>query len=1354
MRTSQRIWRVRLVTASLLLIALCFHQAPGLIVPDTKLDLTANPGGLLLRALSIWDDNALGQLQNQAYGYLFPMGPFHWALDAVGLPSWVVQRLWWSTVLVVALWGFWRLASALDVGTPWARYLGAVLFALSPRFLSEVAITSIEVWPMAMAPWVLLPLVDPAPRGTWSRLSRSAVAFGLTGGVNAVASGAALVLPTLWFATRAARTTAAKHFVAWVGLCVGAALWWLVPLLVLGRYSPPFLDWIEDAQVTTATGSAFNALQGTTAWLGFLGQADGPSWPAAWLLVTQPLLIVLTAGLGLLGLAGLADRRAPERTWLLLSLVVGIGLLTAGFSGAGSGPLVAQLHDVLDGPLAPLRNLHKFELVIRIPLLLGVVHGMGRLWRLSLVRQLPRAVLGVAVALLVVATAAPGLTASLPRPGGYGAIPEHWHQTARWLDKRATIGSVLVLPAASFADFSWGSTKDEPLQALLDKRAFAVRDAVPLGSAGTTRMLDEVERRLGSGLGSPELRRLLNDAGIRYLVVRNDLRIVSRDHGPLGVHEALAESGITRVASFGPPTSSPLDSPNVTLNERTVLPYPSVEVFDTGAARRARFVGRSSLLSVTGGPEDLVTLGRILPKDGAAVLGSDRSGVESLLQGTPEVLTDGLRRREVSFGRAAENTSDVLTSGDPGRSGRRTTDFVADPRAVPTVLRWSGIRAVRASSSASDANATLRLGPAYGPAAALDGDPSTRWVSGTFLSAVGQWLEVDLDSPRDLTGLSVLLSDASPVGAAPTRVSVETDGGTEVSETVSGARWSLRVPPGPTSRVRVRLEAVGPGTQNAFAISELSLPGVVPRARLEMPVADTGTPSAIVMRQQNSGRTGCFFAGERPLCAEASVQSAEEASGIFRSFETSGAVSYAWSGSVLPRATEVAERLLDFPGRITVEASSRRVPALAARPAAVVDNDLGTGWVAAGDDENPTLVLSLPEQRDVTGLQFLVDPALAGSRPTRVLVVGDDGVRHILALDAESRVRLPSQRTRTLTVTFLAHSRSVTIDAATGHRGLLPVGVSELRVEGADDLRTSIGPQWSVETACGFGPSLTVDGRTQQTRVSGTVRQVLRGEPLTWTTCDAKGGGQISVDGGRHTVDAVASREFMPHELVFAPDTLQGRRGSVSVLARGASLVVARRAEPGLLVLPHNFNAGWSATDERGKGLPSIRVNGWQQGWVLPAGGAVTIQPSYAPQRWYTTGLILGAAALLAVVLLAALARGRPGRPGAGARGRVVRWSLPAALGVVLVVNGGLLGAAAGVTALALVAASRGWRSAAWVGLAVAGVVAVGATALQPWGQGGAALSSAPVALAVWTAVAVATLMPGRGRAPIADRDG
>jgi arabinofuranan 3-O-arabinosyltransferase len=115
-------------------LASSFAQAPGRISPDTKLDLTVNPMRFLARAANLWSDSLpFGQVQNQAYGYLFPHGAFFLAGDAAGLPGWVTQRLWWAVLLAIGFWGLLRLAETLDIGSPTSRLIGAAAFALSPR---------------------------------------------------------------------------------------------------------------------------------------------------------------------------------------------------------------------------------------------------------------------------------------------------------------------------------------------------------------------------------------------------------------------------------------------------------------------------------------------------------------------------------------------------------------------------------------------------------------------------------------------------------------------------------------------------------------------------------------------------------------------------------------------------------------------------------------------------------------------------------------------------------------------------------------------------------------------------------------------------------------------------------------------------------------------------------------------------------------------------------------------------------------------------------------------------------------------------------------------------------------------
>ena len=60
-----------------------------------------------------------------------------------------------------------------------------------------------------------------------------------------------------------------------------------------------------------------------------------------------------------------------------------------------------------------------------------------------------------------------------------------------------------------------------------------------------------------------------------------------------------------------------------------------------------------------------------------------------------------------------------------------------------------------------------------------------------------------------------------------------------------------------------------------------------------------------------------------------------------------------------------------------------------------------------------------------------------------------------------------------------------------------------------------------------------------------------------------------------------------------------------------------------------NFNDGWKAT-LNGKELDPVRLDGWQQGWRVPAGAGGTVELSYEPATTYEAGLIGGGVAVLA----------------------------------------------------------------------------------------------------------------------------
>ena len=91
--------------------AIAFWQRPGWATADTKIDLHVDPGRFLSQVAAAWTSTGdLGEVHSAQYsGYLWPMGPFFALGHLIGLPAWVVERLWLGTLLALAAWGAVRL---------------------------------------------------------------------------------------------------------------------------------------------------------------------------------------------------------------------------------------------------------------------------------------------------------------------------------------------------------------------------------------------------------------------------------------------------------------------------------------------------------------------------------------------------------------------------------------------------------------------------------------------------------------------------------------------------------------------------------------------------------------------------------------------------------------------------------------------------------------------------------------------------------------------------------------------------------------------------------------------------------------------------------------------------------------------------------------------------------------------------------------------------------------------------------------------------------------------------------------------------------------------------------------------
>ncbi len=72
----------------------------------------------------------------------------------------------------------------------------------------------------------------------------------------------------------------------------------------------------------------------------------------------------------------------------------------------------------------------------------------------------------LAAAALVVIAAGPALAGNVATRGTFTEMPLQWRAAGAWLDEHADQGGAIILPAASFGEYTWGRTIDEPLRSL------------------------------------------------------------------------------------------------------------------------------------------------------------------------------------------------------------------------------------------------------------------------------------------------------------------------------------------------------------------------------------------------------------------------------------------------------------------------------------------------------------------------------------------------------------------------------------------------------------------------------------------------------------------------------------------------------------------------------------------------------------------------------------------------------------------------------------------------------------------------------------------------------------------------
>ncbi|MGW7284531.1 alpha-(1-_3)-arabinofuranosyltransferase domain-containing protein [Streptomyces sp. NPDC054847] len=1210
--------------------------SPGRMTFETKLGVVADPWQFLSDLSGLWHDRSgFGGITDQYVGYVVPMLPFHALADLLQLPVWLAERLWLSIVVTTAFWGALRLAERLGTGSPGSRLLGAAVYALWPTYTIVVGSTSAAALPGAMLPWVLLPLTNPhtPPR---IAAARSALLIPLMGGVNAASTLASLLPVGLYLLCRPGGPRKRALIAWWTPFVVLATAWWIVPLLLLGTYGENFMPYVESSQTTTATMSATEVLRGAGNWVGYLN--FGEAWlPAGWTVATSSVAVLCSAFAAALGLAGLARRDLPERRWLVVTVLT-VGLVTlAGYGGALGGPFHGAVQDWLNGPLVPFRNIYKFQTGAALALALGLMHLTAVVSLSARVRG--RRLVPAAALLVLPGLCWPYVNGSVLQPGSFQRLPAYWETTADWLADNAAQDRALVVPATAHGIYTWGSPIDQPLD-VLARSPWAQRDYVPFGTPGNRRAMDAVEQALTSGGEVPGLSAFLHRAGLHHVVVRNDLDPRQLGHVPTTtVKRTLEASGYRRVAGFGPVLTGGRIADDTPVQVEGLFPRQrAVEIYEpaAGTARpgKARLTPVSAAAVVSGGPESLLPLSAGGRLDGrpAVLAGDELPGVD---RPSMYAAGDGMRRADTRFGLVNSNTSHTYT-----REERNAPEAVQDPGAEPRQIlplpgsghQTTAVLRGAASVTASSAGNWLFHLPQYDPVNAFDGNPGTGWAEGSPGSPAGEWIRIDFNGPTGVPAtLRLAPLPSGNVRAAPTAVRVETDLGSRTSTLrPDGSVQDVDAPAGAATWLKVTVlesQQGRPGLTGA-GFAEISVPGVQVTRMLQLPEdAPKETGGSVVYSLQRGSDPG----GLSAVAAEV---------GLHRQFTAARSGPYTVRAAALPVPGEALDKLLfDLTGqRDKIVASADSTAALGTNlsPRNLTDGDLTTAWIAG---ERPVLHLSWPKKTSVGEMVFAAAGGLS-TRPEQVQISSPDGTA-VAAVDENGMARFPPITTDRMDIT-VSRTAPLTLHNPVADDELqLPVGLSEIHIPALKEFRApQPDPERTFTLPCGKGPVLSVDGQFLETRAEGRVGDLTGRRPVEVSLCTD--GSRVDLDERTHTVEAGDAGPLAVTGVTLTTGTPASAAGAGTERAlevrEGTGDHRSVRVGPGdasYLQLHENHNPGWKATLD-GEELTPLRIDGWQQAWLVPAGQGGTVKLEYEPSWMYRAGLA-GAGLLLAVLVCLAL---------------------------------------------------------------------------------------------------------------------
>ncbi len=1264
---------------------------PGQVSADTKSYLTIDPGGLLARASSMWDPLVgAGTVPHQNIGYLFPLGPYYWLADTIGLPDWVAQRLVWATVVFAAAWGTWRLLRWLGWPAQTA-FVAAFAYGFSPYLLSYLARLSAILFPWAALPWMILLAAKSVRDRSWGSAAAFAGVVAVVGSVNATSLVFAGLGPVIWIlgdvVERRVTPRAAAAGSARIGvLCLGVSAWWIVGLSVQGSFGLPILDYTESYQTVASASTPNEILRGLGYWFFYggdrLGSWVGPSAPY----INHPIVIFLgyaLAGIALLGLLAPFSRRLTFCAMFVVGLVISVGAAPLAASTTYGWLFENFVAETTVG--GALRSTPRAAPLVLLTMAcgLGSAVGAAQAWlRVRHPRVRPRFVAAFA-------TVAVGLqlfpwftgtvtTPALLRPD---ALPSSVEDLAAALGADDASGRVYAIPGADFADYRWGGTVDPVLPGIVD-RPVLYRELVPQGGDGTADLLNAIERRFVEGWFEPASLPAVADLfAVDTVVVRNDLQYE---------RYRLARPGIMwtqSVEALGAPVvvgELMVDQPEIAMTDEITLAhrdapstFPAFGVFEVANQPPVEVYAASPVV-VAGSGDGVVdlaatgALGTERPVLYAATLDDhidDGADVAALLGADPWwVITDSNRKQGRRWSTLGFNLGTIEAVGpaqtvdDP--NDKRLVLFDDDLDEMTSAVFLGDVAAVTATSYGSDILYTAEDAPAF----AVDGDPATAWRTAIAEPTTGERLTIELREPTPVNQIVLQQPQLGATNRFITGVRIGVDGRSfdvALDETSLGAGQLIELSgpggDGMAQQITVEVRSDNVGVVSSYA----GLPGVG-FAEVTLIREDGSTvssdrsvrvPTTSGLAISDEERLTYLFSRERIDPATPNRRSPEEA--LDRSFDSPTARSLDLTAAVRVAASAPDEVLIDLldrdPALTVARASARLDGAADRRGTAAVDGRMDTAWETPFDGATGATLTIEPATETAADAMHIswLDDALhdvptqvevrAGATATVVTLPASEPTDGV----ASAVVDLTPFASGIIEVTIVETTGRTTPEYFSGAPRRLPVGLAEVSF---GDEPNPTHPDTAVALPC-RDDLLTLDGEPVQVRIRADDDGA-----LVASSCDT-----VEIGAGEHRIEATAGRSSGLDIDWILLDSPGGDRGGADAVPSRASSgmeitstgsthlsgIVAATEQPTWLVLSQSLNAGWTASVDGVDLGPPTLINGYANGWLLPAGDTDRrVELRWTPQRGVSIAIGVSATfGALILVLVLRRARTAPAMP-------------------------------------------------------------------------------------------------------------